>query len=65
MWEDTIVKEVHALREQLLARFGGDLHQYCEYVRALPSKPGRDAVQSASPDGVGTVGPALAPTPSR
>ena len=33
MWEDTIVEEVHAIREQLLARFGGDLHKYCEYVR--------------------------------
>lgn len=65
MWEDTIVEEVHALREQLLARFGGDLHQYCEYVRALPKTPGRAAAQNASPDGVGTVGPALAPTPSR
>ena len=37
MWEDTIVEEVHAVREQLLARFGGDLHKYCEYVRLLPA----------------------------
>ena len=37
MWEDTVVEEVHAIREQLLARFGGDLHKYCEYVRLLPA----------------------------
>lgn len=37
MWEDTIVEEVHAIRAQLLARFGGDLHQYCEYVRTHPA----------------------------
>ena len=37
MSEDAIVEEVHAIREQLLARFGGDLHQYCEYVRLLPA----------------------------
>ena len=36
MWEDAIVEEVHAIREQLLERFGGDLHRYCEYVRSLP-----------------------------
>ena len=41
MWEDPIVEEVHAIREQLLARFGGDFHKYCEYVLALPSA--RDA----------------------
>ena len=65
MWEDAIVEEVHALREQLLARFGGDLHQYCEYVHALPKTPGRDAVQNTSPDAPATVGPALVPTPTR
>lgn len=37
MWEDPIVEEVHAIREQLLARFGGDFHKYCEYVLALPA----------------------------
>ena len=37
MWEDTVVEEVHGIREQLLARFGGDLHKYCEYVRLLPA----------------------------
>lgn len=36
MWEDDIVNEVHAIREQLLARFGGDLHLFCEYVRNHP-----------------------------
>ncbi len=35
MWEDLIVEEVHAIREQLLARFDGDFHKYCEYVLSL------------------------------
>jgi hypothetical protein len=37
MWEDPIVEELHAVRAQLLARFGGDLHKYCDYVMSLPS----------------------------
>ena len=37
MWQDPIVEEVHAIREQLLAQFEGDLHKYCEFVRALPA----------------------------
>lgn len=51
MWEDPIVEEVHAIREQLLARFDGDLHKYCEYVRSLPaptrSAPAQPALPSA------------------
>ena len=37
MWEDLIVDEVHAIREELMARFGQDLHRYCEYVASLPA----------------------------
>jgi len=39
MWQDPIVEEVHAIREQLLAQFNGDLHRYCAYVQshALPT----------------------------
>jgi hypothetical protein len=43
MWEDDIVNEVHAIREQLLARFGGDLHLFCEYVRTHPVPVHADA----------------------
>lgn len=49
MWEDPIVEEVHAIREQLLARFGGDLHKYCEYVRSLPALASSAPAQSALP----------------
>ena len=42
MWKDPIVEEVHAIREQLLAQFGGDLHKYCEYART-------QTVKSAAP----------------
>jgi hypothetical protein len=48
MWEDTIVEEVHAIRAQLLARFGGDLHQYCEYVRTHPAPHTPSAETSAA-----------------
>ena len=49
MWEDPIVEEVHAIREQLLARFGGDLQKYCEYVRLLPSPSGIEPVTEPLP----------------
>jgi len=49
MWEDPIVEEVHAIREQLLARFGGDFQKYCEYVRLLPSPSGIEPVTAALP----------------
>jgi hypothetical protein len=38
MWNDPIVEEVHAIREQLLAQFGGDLHKFCEYARTQTLK---------------------------
>lgn len=57
MWEDPIVEEVHAIREQLLARFGGDFHKYCEYVLSLPG-PGdalsKPPVPTAVPADAGT-----------
>ena len=33
MWEDPIVKETRAAREELLARFNNDLAALCEYLR--------------------------------
>jgi hypothetical protein len=48
MWEDPIVEELHAVRAELLARFGGDLHKYCDYVMSLPSPVG--AQQTAQPN---------------
>jgi hypothetical protein len=50
MWEDPIVEEVHSIREQLLARFGGDFQKYCEYVRTLPSPSGIEPVKAALPN---------------
>jgi len=50
MWEDPIVEELHAVRAQLLARFGGDLHKYCDYVMSLPSPvSAQQTVQLAPP----------------
>lgn len=33
MWEDPIVKETRAAREELSAQFGHDLAALCEYLR--------------------------------
>ena len=33
MWEDPIVKETRAAREELFARFNYDLAALCEYLR--------------------------------
>jgi hypothetical protein len=33
MWEDPIVKETRAAREELFARFNNDLAALCEYLR--------------------------------
>ena len=33
MWEDPIVKETRAAREELFARFNHDLAALCEYLR--------------------------------
>ncbi len=62
MWEDTIVEEVHAIREQLLAQFGGDLHKYCEYVRTHPVKglePDKAALPNQSSVGAPGTGHGL------
>jgi len=34
MWEDPIVKETRAAREELFARFNHNLAALCEYLRA-------------------------------
>lgn len=33
MWEDPIVKETRAVREELFARFNHDLSALCEHLR--------------------------------
>jgi hypothetical protein len=58
MWEDPIVEEVHAIREQLLARFGGDLHKYCEYVESLST--GADEARKPAMHGTASPHPSAA-----
>lgn len=38
MWKDPIAEEIHTLREQTLARFAGDVHQYDAHILALQAK---------------------------
>jgi hypothetical protein len=49
MWKDTIVEDIHAVREQLLERFDGDLHRYCEYVRSLAAPASASAQPALQP----------------
>ena len=44
MWEDPIVKETRAAREELLKRFDYDLDALCEYLQQLETQSGKKAV---------------------
>jgi hypothetical protein len=47
MWEDPIVKDVHETRARILGRFGGDVHAYADYIRALEAEDRKRGVQYA------------------
>lgn len=34
MWEDPIVAEVHRVRQEIFARFKGDMKAYLQHIRA-------------------------------
>lgn len=44
MWEDPIVKETRAAREELLARFNYDLDALCEYLQQQEAQSAKKAV---------------------
>ena len=44
MWEDPIVKETRAAREQLLGRFDYDLDALCAYLQQLETQSEKKAV---------------------
>lgn len=44
MWEDPIVKETRAAREELLERFNYDLDALCEYLQQQESQSHKKAV---------------------
>jgi hypothetical protein len=44
MWEDPIVKETRAAREELLARFNYDLDDLCAYLQKLEESSDKKAV---------------------
>jgi len=44
MWEDPIVKETRAAREELLERFDYDLDALCEYLEQLEATSAKKAV---------------------
>jgi DNA polymerase III delta subunit len=44
MWEDPIVKETRAAREELLKRFNYDLDALCEHLQQLEAHSGKKAV---------------------
>jgi len=44
MWEDPIVKETRAAREELLKRFNYDLDALCAYLQELETQSDKKAV---------------------
>jgi len=44
MWEDPIVKETRAAREELLQRFNYDLEALCAYLQQLEAQSEKKAV---------------------
>ena len=44
MWEDPIVKETRAAREELLKRFNYDLDALCAYLEQLETQSEKKAV---------------------
>ena len=48
MWEDPIVKETRAAREELFSRFNHDLAALCEYLRKKQDEHG-DRVVTREP----------------
>lgn len=44
MWEDPIVKETRAAREELLERFNYDLDALCEYLQQQEAQSDKKAV---------------------
>jgi hypothetical protein len=44
MWEDPIVKETRAAREELLARFNYDLDALCRYLDETNLQSGKNAI---------------------
>ena len=44
MWEDPIVKETRAAREELLKRFDYDLDALCAYLQQLDEQSDKKAV---------------------
>ena len=44
MWEDPIVKETRAAREELLKRFNYDLDELCAYLQGLEAQSEKKAV---------------------
>ena len=44
MWEDPIVKETRAAREELLQRFDYDLDALCAYLQQLDEQSDKKAV---------------------
>ena len=44
MWEDPIVEETRAAREQLLKRFDYDLDALCAYLEEQETRSGKKAI---------------------
>jgi hypothetical protein len=59
MWEDPIVKETRAAREELVAEFGGDLDALWQHLQKVQDKY-RDRVVTGIPKPVDRSSPHVA-----
>jgi len=59
MWEDPIVKETRAAREELVAEFGGDLDALWQHLQAVQEQH-RDRVITGTPKPVDRSSPNVA-----
>ena len=59
MWEDSIVKETRAAREELVAEFGGDLDALWQHLQEVQEQY-RDRVVTGTPKPVDRSSPNVA-----
>lgn len=46
MWTDPIVREIHQIRQQMLADAGGDFHTFMEKIRGEQAASHRVVIES-------------------
>lgn len=50
MIEDPLVEEIHQIRREIAAEFGGDVHKFFEYLRQRQAADGKSNVVTLQPN---------------